>query len=251
MEFPGLPFRKQADSFVDGLLSQLGGITLFIGIIWIIFLTDYIPFLQWHQWLALRPRQLIGLHGILTMPFVHGSIPHIVSNTIPMIITLLTLAALRPKTWPWVVLAVILVSGALTWLFGENHPIVGASALVLGLVTFLVAPGGFLLSWWGYQRLMGHSRPYPLKIHIVPLIVSGLVGFFCLDNLFFNLVPVMAPMGGANVSWRAHWCGALAGFIVAFLFARTGQTDAVPRDVREVFEDFDSKPADPSSASMM
>ena len=211
MEIPGLSGlspKKHVDSFVERVLGQLAGIVFFIAVIWGVFLTDYIPFIEWHRWLALRPRQLIGLHGILTMPFVHGGIAHILSNTIPLIITLLTLATMRPKTWPWVVGTLIVVSGAMTWLLGENTLIVGASGLVLALVTFLVAPGGFLLAWWGFHRLRGESKPYPLKILPIPLVVSAVVGFFCLDNLFFNLVPVFAPMGWSQrlMASSLVWC---------------------------------------------
>lgn len=236
MELPGMSLKRRADSLVDDIQGQLGGIVLFVGCIWLIFLSDYVPYVEWYRWLALRPRQLIGLHGIVTMPFVHGSFAHILSNTIPLIIMLLTLAALRPQTWRWVVAALILMSGLLTWTFGENNPIVGASALVLGLVTFLTAPGLGLLTWWGLNRVRHRPRPYPFRVRLVPLLVSGVVGFFCLDNLFFNLVPVFAPIGGASVSWRAHWCGAIAGCIVAFVFARSGQIDSLPKEVEDVMQ---------------
>lgn len=239
MELPGVSLKKQADSFVDGVKGQLGGIVIFIVVIWVIFLSDYIPYVQWHQWLALRPRQLTGLHGILTMPFVHGGFAHILSNTIPLVITLITLSALRPKTWPYVVATLILVSGTLTWAFGENNPIVGASGLVLGLVTFLIAPGLAVVGWWVYNKVRKQSKPFPWKIRVVPLVVSAVVGFFCLDNLFFNLIPVFAPMGGANVSWRAHWCGAIAGFVVGLMFAKSGKADALPHEVSDVLDSFD------------
>ena len=236
MDLFGRSVRKQVDSLVDGLLSQLGGILLFLGVIWLFFLTDYIPFLDWHQWFAIRPRQVVGLHGILTMPFAHGSLAHILSNMIPLVVALLTLATLRPKSWPYVVGLLIVVSGALTWALGENNPIIGSSGLVLALVMFLISPGVFLIGWWGWNRARKQSKPYPFQVHVLPLAVSGLVGFFCLDNLFFNLVPISVQMDGGNISWRAHWCGALAGCLVAFLFARSGQADSIPDTVNQVFE---------------
>lgn len=228
MKMPGMSFvSKQADSIVDAAKEQLGGVFALIAVIWVVYILDFIPYVQFSHWLALRPRQLIGLPGVVTMPFVHGGLAHILSNTVPLIITLITLVVLKPKTWPKVVGLLIVTSGALTWIFGEPTLIVGASALVLALVTFLVSPGGFLVGWWGYNRIRKQSKPYPYEIRMIPLVVSAVVGFFCLDNLFFNLVPVFAPMGGANVSWRAHWCGAIAGCIVAFFFIRAGQSDDI------------------------
>ena len=118
---------------------------------------------------------------------------------------------------------VTIVSGGLTWIIASaDKQILGASGLVLGLVTFLVAPGLFLIVWWLANRIRKESKPYPFKIRLIPLAVSAAVGFFCLDNIFFNLVPVFAPMGGQHISYAAHWCGAVAGLIVAFLFARNG-----------------------------
>ena len=224
MNFPDLSLKKQADSIVDAAKSQFGGILLFIAIIWAVFLAEYIPYLNLERWLALYPRQLTGLLGVATMPFVHGGLKHIVSNTIPLVIMLITLAALRPKQWPMVVALITMVSGILTWVIASGDTrVVGASALVLGLVTFLVAPGGFLLGWWGYNRVAKKNDPYPLKVRIIPIVVSALVGFFCLDNLFFNLIPVFAPLGGQGISFRAHWCGAAAGLIVAFFYATSGE----------------------------
>ena len=162
------------------------------------------------------------------MPFVHQNLAHIASNTIPLIVMLVTLVALRPKQWPYVVGLITLVSGGLTWIIASSDKqIVGASGLVLGLVTFLIAPGGFLLAWWLYNRFAKQSKPYPLQVQVVPLVVSAVVGFFCLDNLFFNLVPVFAPMGGQGISYTAHWCGAAAGLIVAFVFARMGERESI------------------------
>lgn len=260
MELPGLSIKKQVDEFVDGVKDQLGGIFFFIAIIWAFFITDYVPYVNWYKWFALRPRHLTGLHGVLTMPFAHGGFGHIVSNTIPLIITLITLAALRPKTWPWVVGLLIVTSGALTWLIGGyNQSIIGASGLVLGLVTFLISPGLFLLAWWGIGRFRGSAKAYPYKIRMVPLVVSGIVGFFCLDNIFFNLFPVAPSMSGSNVSIIAHWCGAIAGCLVAFIFIRDGQGDVLPENVKStideitsgktVLEDLEGDPTNPYKPS--
>lgn len=224
MEFPELSLKRHTDSFVDAAKSQFGGILLFVSVIWIVFLADYLPYVHLQRWLALYPRDVSGLLGVATMPFVHGSLKHIVSNTIPLIIMLISLAAMRPKQWPVVVALITVVSGALTWLVASStNQIVGASGLVLGLVTFLIAPGGFLVGWWAMNRFTKRDKPYPFKVRLVPIIASAVVGFFCLDNLFFNLIPVFAPMGGQGISFTAHWCGAAAGLIVAFLFARNGE----------------------------
>ena len=223
MELPALSLKKHTDSIVDAAKNQFGGIVLMIAVIWGFFLASYL-LVDLKRWLALYPRQLTGVLGIVTMPLVHQGLSHIVSNTIPLIVMLITLAALRPKQWMYVVGLVTVVSGGLTWVVAssDNH-IMGASGLVLGLVTFLIAPGAFLSGWWLWNRFRKQAKPYPFQVRFIPLAVSAVVGFFCLDNIFFNLVPVFAPLGGQHISYAAHWCGAASGLIVAFLFARNGE----------------------------
>lgn len=227
-----LSLKKQAGSVLDAAKSQFGGILVLIAVLWGVFLASYIPYLDVNRWFALYPRQMTGALGIATMPLVHGSLVHIVSNTIPLVVMLLTLVTLQPKRWVHVVALITLISGGLTWLLASsNQQIVGASALVLGLVTFLIAPGFFVVAWWLWNRFRATSQPYPFSIRLVPLVVSAVIGFFCLDNIFFNLVPVFPSMGGQSVSYTAHWCGAAAGFIVAFLFAREETAVSTPSPV--------------------
>ena len=235
MNFPEFALKKHADTIVDAAKSQFGGILVFVAVIWGVYAADCLPYVEFHRWFALYPKRLSGVMGIVTMPLVHGSFRHIVSNTIPLIIMLITLAALQPKSWKKVVGLVTVVAGSLTWLLGPSTnqngdvmAIVGASGLVLGLVTFLIAPGVFLIAWWGINRVAKTKQPYPLRIRPVPIVVSAVVGFFCLDNLFLDLVPVFAPLGGAGISYTAHWCGAAAGLFVAYFLAETVSTTETP-----------------------
>lgn len=225
MNFQTLSLKKYADSIFDAAKSQFGGILLLIGGIWAVYLLDFVPFINLGDWLALYPRRITGLIGIATMPLVHGGLTHLVSNTIPLIVTLITLATLRPKQWVTIVGLITVLSGVLTWVAASSQTqIVGASGLILGLVTFLIAPGGFVLAWWVRNRFSKQERPYPFQVALLPIVVSAVVGFFCLDNLLFNLVPIFAPMGGNGISYTAHWCGAIAGVIVAFFWARNGES---------------------------
>ena len=35
---------------------------------------------------GIRPRTLSGLWGLLTMPFLHGNLPHLIGNTVPFVV---------------------------------------------------------------------------------------------------------------------------------------------------------------------
>jgi len=227
MEMLWMTAKKQVDSFVDGVKEQLGGVVLVVASIWAVYALDtLVYFVDFSQWFAIKPLKLSGIHGILTMPFVHVNLGHIVYNTLTLVVALLALAAIRPMTWFQVLVSIGVASGVLTWIFGGSAPIVGASGVVMGLVSFLVAPGAFLLAWWGYNRITKQSKPFPLQVQPIPLVVSALVGFFYLDNLFFNLVPIPGFTTGNHRSWSAHWCGAVAGLLVAFVFSRNDHVAA-------------------------
>ncbi|MEM7045379.1 MAG: rhomboid family intramembrane serine protease, partial [Pseudomonadota bacterium] len=59
------------------LVDRARPIVILIGVIWAVFLLDLILPLEK---LGLVPRSLVGLIGIVTMPFLHGSFGHLLSN---------------------------------------------------------------------------------------------------------------------------------------------------------------------------
>ena len=64
---------------IHSVKNDFTGICLFIGLIWLVFLLDqFIPFLPFER-LGLVPRELRGLDGILTMPFLHKDFSHLLS----------------------------------------------------------------------------------------------------------------------------------------------------------------------------
>lgn len=221
-----VPLRGNIDRFFDRLKDQLGAMFLVVISLWAMWGLDVVVGLfggNLSGWLAMRPRQLVGLPGIFTMPFAHANFWHLAYNTWGLIIAIALIVILRPQSWLKVLGAVYLMSGLLTWLFGSGT-IVGASGVVLGLVCFLVAPGVLLIGWWGIQKVTKHTKPCPIHVQIVPLVVSVLIAIFYLQNLFFNLVPIPGLNTGNNTSWSAHWCGAIAGLAVAFVFYKSEDT---------------------------
>jgi membrane associated rhomboid family serine protease len=146
---------------------------------------------------GLRPRDIDGLVGIVTMPFLHASFAHLLGNTAPFIF--IGWAVLLSGVRPFVVSSgiVILVGGLVTWLIapsvGPHGGVVGASALIMG--------------WLGY--LLG--RAY-FSRRILWIIVAVAVVFF-----FGTLLGGLFPSVGADVSWQAHVAGFAAGVLAAWL----------------------------------
>lgn len=142
---------------------------------------------------GLRPRWLVGLMGIVTMPFLHSDFGHLFGNTISLGILLALLVGSQKSPWPLVALTSVL-GASLLWVVGRNANHVGASGLVFGLIGLLIV-SGFL-----HQRL-------------VPVGVAILVGILFGGTLLAGVLP-----GGADeVSWDGHLCGLIGGVAVAFL----------------------------------
>ena len=130
------------------------------------------------------------------MPFLHVDWQHIVSNTAPLLVTLLLLAGSRANTG-MIVILIVLLSGVLLWIFGREARHMGASALVFGLIGFHLTCG-------------------VLERRLVSLLIAACVGIIYGTTLLQGIVPFQR-----GVSWEGHLLGALAGALVALSVART------------------------------
>jgi membrane associated rhomboid family serine protease len=142
---------------------------------------------------GLRPRQVDGLVGIVTEPFLHANWGHLVSNTLPFlgIGWVLMLSGLR--VWSFVTAFVMVVGGLATWLVAPAGLIVGASGLIFGWLGYLVARA------WFSRRLRW--------------ILSTVMVLLFFGTLLNGLLPDVDP----RTSWPAHLCGFLAGVLVGWL----------------------------------
>lgn len=178
---------------VNRIREELPLVLLFIAVIWGVFLLDRILPLEVF---GLVPRDPGGLTGIVAMPFLHGSWGHIMSNTVPLLV-LMTLLAGSKANSRVIVLAIILLSGVLLWLFGRGSSLhIGASGLVFGLAAFLIVSGF-------------------LERRIVPMIVAVVVTFMYGSSLLSGIMPFQT-----GVSWDGHLFGGVAGIITAWFWVR-------------------------------
>lgn len=178
-------------------------IGIYLGILWVLVIVDWLFGLQLAEW-GLRPRELRGLIGILTMPWLHAGFGHVASNTLPLAILLAFLPASTSRSLGIAVL-IALLTGLLLWLFGRSHHVhVGASGLVYGLAGYFIVRG--VVTW-----------------HFRSMVVALLVLFFFGGSLFWGVLPI----GNQGVSWDGHLCGFLAGSAIACI-PRSGPT--TPRD---------------------
>jgi len=144
---------------------------------------------------GLAPRSAMGLLGIITMPFLHANILHLLCNSISLWIMLIVLYLEFDDKFhmPDVMFKIIITSGILIWFFarggGAIH--IGASALVYGLTTYTFLAGFY------------HKNATLIAFSIALLFFNG-------PGLLLGVLPI-----DAVVSWEGHLFGAIAGLIVA------------------------------------
>jgi len=153
------------------------------------FLSALLPLQQF----GLIPRTTWGLIGIISAPFLHASLPHLIGNSISFILFTLALALLEGDKMMGKVMLMMIIGGGLTWLMGRSANHIGASGLIFSL--------------WGYLLLSGwFSRK--LKYMVVSIILM-----FFYSGMIFGIFP-----GQTGVSWEGHLFGFIAGIMVSWLY---------------------------------
>lgn len=140
---------------------------------------------------ALRPREVGSLYGVLSMHFLHNSLGHLLSNTIPLLVLGFFVSALDKMRQ--VTFCIMLLSGLLVWIFARGGLHAGASGLVMG--------------YWGYliSNAFFHRSFKNVSIAIITLLIYGGAVFTLFD---FR----------ASISFEGHIFGFVAGVVSAWLF---------------------------------
>ena len=162
------------------------------------------------------PRHLHGLIGLLLAPLIHGSLSHLFANTPPLLLLGTLLLYAYPRSSRIVIPGVYLGSGLGVWLFARSAYHIGASGLIFGLLSFLLVIG--VLRW-------------DKKAIALSLVVSFLYG-----SMLWGIFPT-----AANISFEAHFFGALIGLVLAF---RLKRLDPPPPQKRYSWEDEDEQELD-------
>jgi membrane associated rhomboid family serine protease len=184
--------------------TQREGIQLLVAIVAIMWLVEIVNALD-SQRLdgdGIYPRSVGHLWGIFTAPFLHVGFPHLIDNTIPLVVMGAIIALRGAARLAILTLIVIVIGGLGTWLIGPSHSVtVGASGLVFGYASYLLARGFF-----------DHSR--------LELLIGAVVAVIWGGALLSSLVPHY------GVSWQGHVSGAIGGVVAAWWLA---QRDAAKR----------------------
>jgi membrane associated rhomboid family serine protease len=145
---------------------------------------------------GIEPREPDGLVGVVAAPFLHADFGHLIANTVPFVVLGIIIGLQGVARVLVVTGLVMLVSGLGTWLIGPDNSLhIGASGIVFGYATYLLARGLF-------------NRD--LVEIAIGLGVAAIWGTALLGGL--------VPQGG--VSWLGHFFGAVGGVLAARVLAR-------------------------------
>lgn len=183
-----------------------------VALIWAVFLLDQAFDLHLGRF-GLRPGNIYGLVGVLTVPLLHGNLQHVFSNSAPLFISLTAALYLYPYAAFRAIPVIWIGSGLLAWVIGRPSLHYGASGLVYGLLAFVFVSG-------------------LLRRDMRSISVSLLVAFLY-GSMIWGVLPIRPHM-----SWELHLTGAVMGVLMALVFRKR---DRVPPK-RYDWEDDDTVP---------
>lgn len=142
------------------------------------------------------PRTLSGFPGIITGPFVHGDLMHLLANSIPLFVVLSFLGIFYPISSLRVIGWTFFLTGFWVWVAARDSSHIGASGILYGIISFLVFSGFFRKD---------------LRARLVTL---GMV--FLYGGMIWGIFP-----NEPGISFESHLFGAVAGLVLAFRFRKT------------------------------
>ncbi len=161
-----------------------------LAVMWAVEVIDLLPSTDLDRW-GVRPRSLRGLFGVALAPFLHSGFGHLFANTIPFLVLGAVIAVGSVGRFLQVSLIIGLTSGLGTWLLASPGTVhIGASGLVFGYLTYLVARGFFA------RRILW--------------ILGGVIVLLFYGGILWGLLP------RPGVSWTGHVFGAVGGVLAAW-----------------------------------
>lgn len=202
---PLAPVATKASKRKQQRNSGLRFALAYLAVIWAVHIINLLFFNGSLIVFGIHPLEVMSLPFIFTSPLLHGSLEHIISNSIAGAIFAFLVGYSGKRVFWEVTAFVVLVGGIGTWIFGgigTNH--IGASGLVYG--------------WWAYLLVRGFFNRSGQQIALgvgLGIMYSGLV---------FGMLP-----GDPGISWQAHLFGAIGGLLAAMIITSDDPPELVAK----------------------
>ena len=176
---------------------RFAGFQLVLAMAALLWVAEFVDLILGHRLdrYGIEPRDGDGLIGIVAAPLLHGGFGHLIANTVPFVVMGLGIALKGAGRVIAVTAIVVLVSGVGTWLLGPSASVhIGASGVVFGYATYLLAQGLF-------------------ERGLIEVGLGLVVGAVWGGALLGGLLPE------PGVSWQGHLFGAVGGVVAARLLS--------------------------------
>lgn len=163
----------------------------FVAVLWLVWLVTESIGLRAYEF-GVKPREAHGLIGVLTAPLLHGSLGHLVSNSLPLLILGTCLLYMYPIAARIALPVIWIGSGLAVWVIGRESYHIGASGVVYGIMFYIFVAG-------------------MLRTDVRSLALALMV-FFLYGGMIWGVLP-----GEERVSFESHLAGAVIGLVLALL----------------------------------
>ena len=196
---PPLPTRRRSLSLAGTVKSQAVTLAAPLGVSWLTLGANTVLGGALTRF-GVVPRTVDGLRGILFAPFLHGSVAHLVANSVSLLILgWLVLVFGGRRQFYWVSAAAALGSGLCAWLLGASGSVhIGASGVIFGYLGYLMLSGWFARRFWPFVASIG---------------VTAMWG-----GMVFGVLP-----GQLGISWQSHLGGFIGGIWAARMLRARGR----------------------------
>lgn len=164
----------------------------FLFLCWMIFLLEISLNLNLASY-GLRPREFSQWFGILTMPFLHGSLEHIIANSTSFLILGSLIFYFHNNNAIQIFIWSYLLSGIFTWIIARGSIHIGASGMIYAFAGYLFTAG----------IISKNIRHMAISLIVVFLYGSMIWGIFPQNT---------------NISWEGHLSGFAAGIALSFIY---------------------------------
>jgi membrane associated rhomboid family serine protease len=206
-------------SFLIKLIDSVVWPALLVVSIWIVFFINLRYQLDLNSY-GLHPQKWDDLYGVVTMIFLHGNFDHLLSNSIPLLLSMGFIFINFSEERASIIISNILATGIILFFIGQpgsNH--IGASGLVYALIFFVVTHSFFTRN--------------------KEMLSASFTLIFLYGSLIYGLFPEFGKLIGKNISWEGHLSGALSGIIFGVLYRNRGPQKPPPLD--DDFDDFEDE----------
>lgn len=152
----------------------------------------------WLKSFGIQPRNVGSAYTVVTAPWLHSNFAHLGSNLSAFIVLAALCLINGVRYFAKASLLIILIGGALVWLFGRSANHIGASGWIFGLWSLAIATAWYDRS---YRNLV---------------IALGVLFFY--GGLIWGVFPTQS-----SISFEGHLFGAIAGVLAASTLSRKPQ----------------------------